>query len=167
MTNHEGQPSPYPSLAGRELDVPAGEYRLISGSDAPIWFDPAHLERLTEHDYPTMPGRHLRGFYMLDNRTSCSVFSFLYHKLDQNGDLEETERAIVSTGVGYGEHFGHPGQPPTWYEVGAQIGTIDPRFGDFVTIEEPSLIRPKSFSLACIVGNPLGEPILANPPEQP
>ena len=163
MINREGNESPFPSLAGKELAVPAGEYRLISGSDEPIQFDPSRFDELADADYPTLAGQHFRGLYMLDNGTSCSVLSFLYHKLDAQGNLEETERAVIATGVGYGEYPSHEGQPRTWYIVGAQIGTVDPRFGDFDINAAPGLITPKNFSMACMVGNPFGEPLLANP----
>lgn len=160
---------PFPELAGKEEEVGSGEYKILEGSDAEIVINPISLIilPLSPDTEPSdlIEGVHNSGLYTDDyNKKKYPVVSFLYHKHNSEGELESTERVLVLTGIGYGEHPGHLGQPPTWYLIGADVGRIDPSSGDF-RLTEPGPehgMLPKSFSLACITNGPFGDPILAN-----
>lgn len=156
---------PYPDLAGKEQLVKPGEYALLDGSDEPVIVQPNRLLFASEQQaYPDLyPGVHSRGAYN-DTAGVKQVLSFLYYKHGDDGKPETTERVIIWTGVGYGVHPGHTGQEPSWYLVGAQIGTIDPESGQTTGFPDSTTdISTKHFSIACITGGPLGEPVLANP----
>jgi hypothetical protein len=161
---HLSPPKPlFPSLWPEQQEVGPGEYKLVDGKDEPISTQAGEIIIITEgnqlHPDP-LPGVHSRGIYKMSDR----IVSFLYHKTDASGELETTERAIVLQGIGYGEHPNHKGQPPTWYLVGPQIGTIDHETGRVVSMPEADIEIPaKHFSVACITDGPLGEPLLANP----
>ncbi|MDB5175797.1 MAG: hypothetical protein JWM81_655 [Candidatus Saccharibacteria bacterium] len=157
-------PNPFPWLRGVERQVPPGKYLLVDGAAPTIRFDARNLlDRPAENRVlASMPGIHHHGVYAASAAKKEPVISFLYHKLSSDGQPETTERLIIFEGIGYGEHSAHKGQPPTWYLVGPQIGTITSGTApDF----EPSdsYLDSKHFSIACITGGPLGEAILANP----
>ena len=150
----------FQQLTGQEKFIPGGEYGLLDGSDKPVLVELDKLSISSNRDL--FPGVKIQGQYTSDDGQH-DVISFLYHKLDANGALETAERVIILTGIGYGEHPGHINQPPTWYLVGPQIGTINEQIElDQLDFNKP--ISSKNFSVACISGNPLGEAILANPP---
>jgi RimJ/RimL family protein N-acetyltransferase len=147
------------------LAVPRGEYRLIEGSDDPTYNRKGELFIATGNQQFTsgpFPGVHTRGVYR--ESEDKTIVSFLYNKLSSQGELETSERMILWEGVGYGEHPGHKGQPPTWYLVGPEIGKIDHKTGELLTTVESGITIPaKHFSMASIVGGPLKRLILANP----
>lgn len=160
----------FPSLYGRHQLVDAGEYEVLHGTDALVQVSRDRLWIVTEgpsFNRDPFPGIHDRGLHAEPGRGQ-RIISFLYHKLDpETGQLERDERVIIWEGIGYGEHSGHQGQPPTWYLVGSQIGTIDHETGEFVPVaslteQAGADIPAKHFSMACIDG-PLGFAILANP----
>lgn len=159
----EQEPVLFPHLAGKEQAVAPGDYQILEGDSKPVQFEPERLVPCSkggQRGRDLLPGVHLRGWHGAE----YPVVSFLYHKLGPDGELETTERAIILTGISYGEHPGHAGQPPTWYLVGAQIGTFDHETGEPVTLPKgPTQIAPKHFSIACITDGPWGEAMLANP----
>jgi len=155
----------FPQLAGKEKNISTGEYGLLDGSDKPILVEPSKLLISPDgsSDNNLFPGAKILGQYT-DKDGQHDVVSFLYHKLDANGELETDERIIIMTGIGYGEHPGHPDQPPTWYLVGPQIGAQSRGTDEAIKLNQLNQEIPsKNFSIACITGNPLGEAILANP----
>jgi hypothetical protein len=164
---HLAAEAPFPPLVGKSAEVARGAYELVAGKSESLSLANGQLHLFenggsANYRPPWLPGVHPRGWYdhygeLLD------VVSFLYHKLDANGDLETQERGMIVTGIGYGEYPGHEGQPATWYLVGPQIGTFDHQTGQALSLETADTISPKNFSVACITGGPLGKPILANP----
>lgn len=150
----------------KELVQP-GEYKVVDGDDEPLQVDSGKVHIFDDDgpkDYkPGLPGVYLRGWYGIDGEEPKEIVSFLYHKLDNDGNLETEERAIILTGIGYGEHTGHTGQTPTWYLVGPQIGTFEHESGQSIDFVDDSTVSAKNFSVACITDGPFGEPILANP----
>jgi hypothetical protein len=165
----------FPHLEEARLQVQPGEYKLLEGNDKPITFNERKFRKYMGGYNPDnefsriIPGVHAVGMYSEAGLDQTGEFtrlaSFLYHKQDANGELEKVERVIIYTGTGYGEHPGHPGQPPSWYLVGPQIGTLDPETKELTYLpKEGEEVAAKNFSVACISGGPLGEPILANPP---
>jgi hypothetical protein len=161
--------SPHFSVRGREKTVKPGDYELLQGSSDALQIKASRIHIVPEGQpqIQTDPylGVHSRGLYVgEDPEQNLPVVSFLYHKNGPDGRLETIERLIISTGIGYGAHPGHVGQDPTWYLVGAQIGTFDHGTGQIVSmVEGEASIETKAFSIACIAGGPLGDPILANP----
>lgn len=156
----------FPHLIGLANGVPTGGYEVVNGSNASIVVAPSMLEMHTPdiEEWDMLQGVCVRGTYHSEGESIWNVVSFLYHKTTgRDGQLETKERLIVLTGIGYGEHPGHPGQPPTWYMVGPQIGTHDPARGTNELAGLNTDIAPKHFSVACITGGPLGDPMLANP----
>ncbi len=157
----------FPALYGKNLGVPRGEYRLLQGSDKPAQIRHGQIDIITGDQQlfgDPFTGVHARGLYQDAHGNTKPIVSFLYHKLDDTGRLETTERAIIFEGVGFGEHPGHKGQPPTWYLVGPQIGTIDHETGEVVSMPQADVEIPaKHFSMACITDGPLHRLILANP----
>jgi hypothetical protein len=155
----------FPQLTDREKTIPNGEYGLLDGNDKPILIEPSKLliDLNSSSDRDLFPGAKIQGQYT-DKDGQYNVISFLYNKLDTNGNLEKDKRVIIMTGIGYGEHPGHPGQPPTWYLVGPQIGTQSHDTSENIKLNQfDKEIPSKNFSIACIIDNPLGEAILANP----
>lgn len=170
----EREPVLFPSLDGKEQDVAPGDYKLLQGSDEPAQIREGQIHIITEDgqlNSVPLPGIHSRGLYNSGGLSEMQgqneqIVSFLYNKLGEDGQLETSERAIIFRGIGYGVHPGHTGQPPTWYLVGPQIGTIDHETGQIITMpEEDTEVSAKHFSIACITDGPLGKPILANPPK--
>ena len=158
-------------LWGKERSVQPGEYKLLDGTDEPAHIKSGQMFVITEgpQSVDVMPGVHHRGMYSSEGLASRDgkqerIISFLYHKFGADGQLETTERAIIFMGIGYGVHPGHQGQEPTWYLVGHQLGTIDPETRQLHGFPDHDMEIPaKHFSIACITGGPLGEPVLANP----
>jgi hypothetical protein len=151
----------FPHLAGRELLVAAGEYAMLEGTEEPLAYNANKV--VTAGTLNPLPGVTQYGKYREANGLSRPIVSFRYHKLDAEGQLEDVDRVIIQTGIGYGEHDGHPGQPPTWYLVGPQISTLSRKTGLFTSVEtDGAIIQPKHFSVACITDGPLGQAILAN-----
>jgi hypothetical protein len=161
-------PSILSSLDTLAREVEPGEYKRMRGSNDALEVRSGMIF-LLEGDAPRhsdpIPGVHLRGYYdpRGDGESSQPVVSFLYHKLDSEGNLETTERGIVLEGIWFGVYLDHIGQEPSWYIVGPQIGTFDRDTGDLITVEYGESIEAKNFSVACVDGNPFGEPVLANP----
>lgn len=164
------RPCPFPSLEGAERAVRRGDYRVVDGSDAPLWLAPDDLDVMGRPGqyYPNLlPGVRMRGTYSAGDR-ELPIVSFLYNKLDSDGQRERDQRVIIATGIGYGVHPGHTGQPPTWYLVGPKVGTIDHVTGEFVSSVRHTAETPaNNFSIACITNGPFGVPLLANPPRKP
>ncbi len=169
----EGMPEPslFPELEELRSQVLPSEYEVLSGTDKSITFNGNKLrllDRLGEQAFP-FNGIHWLGWYSPNGVDETGIIhkvvSFLYHKLDSEGKLETEERAIVLEGIGYGEHSGHRGQPPSWYLIGSQIGTVDHRYRQLTLSQEieGTEISTKHFSVACITNGPLDPPILANP----
>lgn len=160
-------PDLFPNLTGLESSVGQGEYEVLEGDSESVVIDPEKLfftpEGSTDEPHP-FPGVTKRGYCVSDSGKS-DIVSFLYHKLDGDGNLEETERTIIWKGTGFGEHPGHTGQPATWYLIGPEVGRTDHETGRLVTDlpEDPVEISSKHFSIACMANGPLGQPILANP----
>ncbi len=152
-------------------EVAEGDYKLLSGDADPIQVRERQIFIITEgRDFgPVIPGVRNVGMYNVLGWASHSgqsdrIVSFMYHKLGVNGELETTQRAIVLKGFAYGVHPDHAGQEPSWYLVGPQLGTIDPVTRQTEGIPDHDMEIPaKHFSVACIVGGPMGEPVLANP----
>lgn len=162
------RPRVFPQLEAKAGQVQPGQYELIDGSADSLFVvrDQIVPHSKAPNPYkPAVSGVNGIGLYIHSgpNAGAKPIVSFLYHKLDAQGNLEMDERVIILTGTGYGEHPGHAGQDPTWYLVGAQIGTIDHETGLFVRSVDNESVQPKHFSLACISDGPLGEPVLANP----
>lgn len=161
---------PLAHLWSQAHEVPAGEYRLLQGSDEPAQIRPGQIYVITEgpSSPDILPGVHNRGVYNSEGIGSRQgeneqILSFLYHKHDSEGKLEVTERAIIFRGIGYGMRPGHAGQEPTWYLVGPQLGTIDPETRQAIGFPDSDIEIPaKHFSISCITDGPLGEPVLAN-----
>lgn len=157
---------PSPKLTDRERTIPAGEYGILDGNDQPLLVKSSELLINSDgsSDRDLLPGVNILGQYTNKDGHQYEVISFLYNKLDANGNPETDERVIIMTGVGYGEHPGHPGQPPTWYLVGPQIGTQSHDIDGGIILNQLDIEIPsKNFSVACITGNLLGVAILANP----
>lgn len=156
---------------GLEKPVARGDYQVVSGDDSAVAFEPSRVSILRNdaQQHNIIRGATLRGWYEAESpdgeATPLPILSFLYHKLDPNtGALENAERVIISTGVGYGEHLGHIGQPPSWYIVGAHIGSFDSQTGQITDMpNDPRVVEPKHFSMDCVSGWSLSEPLLANP----
>ncbi len=157
----------YPVLTEREQQVGPGDYRVISGDDSPVDFDPGSLDgSVPEYTKDLIPGvRTIAQHWELDgeqNPVAFPVVSFLYNKVNpKTGGLETEERVLVLRGRGYGEHPGHQGQAPARYLVGSQIGTRNPETGEVEIPQTPRTIPVKHFSEACIVAGPYQETILA------
>lgn len=141
-------------------------YHLMSGSAVGIICDPFMLT-LPDIPRPRLesirPGVTNRGNYGSERAGILPVGSFMYFKNDKTGALEVNERLIIITGMGYGVHPDHAGQPESEYLIGAQIGVIEadtrkPK----LAFAMGELIVPKNFSVSCIVGA-VDCPILANP----
>lgn len=176
MTEHRLPPqdvrkeSLFPDLEEKKRIVQPGEYRVLDGDDQPLRTDGDRIH-FYDNGGPVnyrprgLVGVQARGWYETGKiGEPKEIVSFLYHKRGDDGNLETEERAIVLTGIGYGEHPGHVGQEPTWYLVGPQIGTFDHQTGELLTfVGDHEAVSPKNFSIACITGGPLGEPVLANP----
>lgn len=160
------RPCPFPSLEGLEHTVEKGDYRKINGSDATLLLTPDDLDiirRPNQHYPELLPGVRMQGVYSTGNR-DLPIVSFLYNKLDGNGQRERDPRVIIAEGIGYGVHSGHLGQPPTWYLIGPKVGTINHQTGEFESaIQSATEVPSNNFSIACITGGPFGVPMLANP----
>lgn len=147
---------------------------LVEGNSDPL--DVSHITEdsfypITEKPcnlFDSLDGIKVIGEYTAEDGKTLPIVSFLYHKI-KNGKVEVTERVIAVTGITYGVHEAHAGQPSTHYITGVQIGTLDPVTGQ-VTLAEPSdkPVAPNNYSLDCIVGGSCGDnPVLANGgPEQ-
>lgn len=176
MTEHRQPPqdekaqSLFRDLEEKKRTVQPGEYKVLDGDDQPLRTDGDRV-RFYDKGGPVnykprgLSGVYLRGWYETgEGMGAKEIVSFLYHKFNGEGNLETEERAIILTGIGYGEHPGHVGQEPAWYLVGPQIGTFDHETGELLTfVGDHEAVAPKNFSIACITGGPLGEPVLANP----
>lgn len=151
---------------GSEKVANPDEYRVILGSDSSIRIQlgSIHEERRLDKSKDPIPGVYYRGTYTAKEGT-LEIVSFLYHKTNPTtGKLETEERLVVQEGLGYGVHPGHVGQPPSWYIIGSQIGTVDRSTGQVnYTIWHNAVVDPKHFSIACIVDGLQGESLLANP----
>lgn len=144
-------------------------YKVLEGDSDTTHFDP---ERLTL-DFPEIagpfPGVFYRGSYREQNAAGeeieLPVISFLYHKLDAEGQLETKQRMVIWRGFGLGVHPGHTGQPPSWYFVGPQIGSLEPISQEVTSVPAgPETIDAKHFSLNCVTDGPWGDLVLlANP----
>lgn len=166
--DEEFKPILFPQYYREQSRVQAGEYKLVDGTDAPVETKAGRIMtyKNDEQDLDRrLPGIKVRGHYFDDEHGRSQIVSFLYYKQNSEGELETEERVILFGGIGYGELLpDHAGQPPTWYIIGPQLGTFDPETREFHGFpEEDVKIPAKNFSIACIVGGPLGEPILANP----
>lgn len=171
------KPSPVRSIPGfglyihRAQEVEPGAYALLEGTTEPIQTRQGQIYVVTEGRglSDMLPGVHVKGMYNSagfaeGGEGEKQIISFLYHKRGADGQLETKERAIVLRGIGYGVHPDHAGQDPSWYLIGPQLGLIDPETGQTQDFPESDIEIPaKHFSLACITGGPLGEPVLANP----
>jgi predicted GNAT family N-acyltransferase len=156
--------SPFPRLEGKQRLIVPGEYGVLEGSNTDLDYVKDGLELSNERREPPFAGARVKGLYVAPDDTTHRLISFLYNKRGKDGKPETAERLVAITGKGYGVHPDHIGQAPTWYVVGAQLGTVDRKTGAVIShIGESSKIPIKHFSLSCIVGGPYGEPVLANP----
>lgn len=142
--------------------------------DTDFAFSQVHEQRGDEDESVALvgdpiPGVHYVGTYeQVDTdpkargaKVEYPVGYFSYNKL-KDGLPEELDRVIIILGQAYGEHEEHTGQEASEYLVGPQIATRNRQTGEVSYV--PDGTQPaKSFSLRCIVGNPHGEAILANP----
>jgi hypothetical protein len=174
MTSRHREPRPaepippvFPFLAAKAEAILAGDYEILFGDAEPIVVRASrfYMTPKTADSGEIIAGVSDRGLFMYDNGKRRRIVSFLYHKEGANGELEISHRAVILSGIGFGDFPAHAGQPPTWYLIGAQFGTFDPESGELVTPlpADGTSVDVKHFSVACITGGPFGEPILANP----
>ena len=154
------------NLVEQTVGVKPGEYSKLAGSDDPIIFEPDNF-KLIDGLLEAMAGVKLVGWYSQEG-AELPIIAFSYHKTDPaTGDLEVPERVTVLRGIGYGERKDHPGQAPTWYFIGPQLGTRNAKTGEITAVpSDGESISAKNFSISCINGGPFGT-TLANPDIEP
>lgn len=165
-----------PFLSRQESSIESG-YEVYEGDNNDVSFDVSNLDlgndkvgqspdEVSYLDIPDFPGLHYLGDYAEKDETGketiCPVVSFLYHKTDQEGQLETAERVIIWRGSGIGVHSGHKGQDPAMYMIGPQIGSYDKDARRFSLTAANGVLGAKNFSLDCIEGGILDNPVLAN-----
>jgi hypothetical protein len=104
-------------------------------------------------------GETTRGGNLLSRNP---VAAFNYYHADAAGALEQPARLVAVQGFGYGVHPCNYGEEPTWYLRGQHMGsrTFDGNGSETSTTLLPiSQVNIEHFSMARIVGGPLGDPL--------
>jgi hypothetical protein len=108
-----------------------------------------------------IPGLKYKGEVMHRRLGGQPVVAFNYYKADDQGAVEQQARLVAVEGFGYGVHPDNAGEEPTWYLYGDYIGSRT--FNADGTIASRRLFNPPveqiDFSMARIVGGPLGDPL--------